>query len=315
MKYLITGGAGFIGSHLAEHLIARGDKVTILDNRSPAYRVPKAYYVQGCVMDDTVVDPLVKSHDATFHLAAVVGFANVMADPALTISTSIYGSGIVLNSAYEHGKRVLFTSTSACYGKTVNGGEPVSETAPATFGPTSISSWSYAYAKAVDECLALAYRKSHGAAVIIARVFNTVGPRQSADAGFVLPRFVQRALAGEPLEVHSPGTQTRTFCHVKDTVQGLASLMECDKALGEIVNIGGTETIGIWELAQKVRAFTESRSTIKLVEQPYGPGYENVEDRKPNLDKAWTLFRYLPRYGLEDMIRDVVEEHMERMVA
>jgi len=313
MRYLITGGAGFIGSHLAETLITRGDQVTILDTRRPIVKTG-ALVIQGDVQDPELIEPLVKSHDATFHLAAVVGFKNVLDDPFGTISTSLYGTADVLHYARKHGRRVLYTSTSAVYGKTVNGGQPVRESDPCLLGPTTTPSWSYAYAKAADECLALAYHRQHATPVIIARVFNTVGPRQSAEAGFVLPRFVQQAIRGEPLTVHSPGDQTRTFCHVKDTARGLAELMECDDALGEVVNTGGTETISMWDLAEKVIDLTESRSPSELREAPY-VGYDNVTDRKPCLDKAWDLIRYLPRYGLDGMIHDVVQEHTERMAA
>jgi len=314
VRYLITGGAGFIGSHLAEHLITHGDQVTVLDLRRPAYRVQGAFYVQGDVQDPALVGPLVKNHDAIFHLAAVVGFARVLGDPFKTITTSLYGTAGVLHYARKHHRRVLLTSTSAVYGKTVNGGQPVKESDASLLGPTTTPSWSYAYAKAADECLALAYHRQYETPAIIARVFNTVGPRQSADAGFVLPRFVRQALNGDALTVHTPGSQTRTFCHVKDVVRGLAELMECDQAVGEVVNIGGTETISMWDLAERVIDATESTSSPLLADAPY-TGYDNVTDRTPCLDKAWDLIHYLPRYGLEEMIDDVVQEHTERMAA
>lgn len=313
MKYLITGGAGFIGSHLTQRLLSAGNKVTVCDLRRST--ITGATYVRGDVMDGPLVETLVKTHDAVFHLAAVVGFANVMDDPTGTITTSLYGTGVVLHACYEHKKRVLLTSTSAVYGKTANGGQEVRETDPCLMGNTGVRSWSYAYAKAADECLAMAYHQQHKVPAIVARVFNTVGARQSADAGFVLPRFVEQALAEKPMTVHAPGDQTRTFCHVTDTVDGLARLMECDRALGEVVNIGGTETISMWDLALTVRQHVESPSPVHLVEHEYGPGYDNVEDRRPNLEKAYALFRYVPKYTLADMIQDVVEEHMERMAA
>lgn len=311
----MTGGGGFIGSHLAEHLITRGDQVTVLDNRRPSHKIDGAVVLQGDVMDPELMEPLVRDHDATFHLASVVGFANVMRDPLSTVTTTLYGGAEVLHFSTKYKKRVLITSTSAVYGKTVNGGAPVKETDPCLFGPTTTKSWSYAYAKAADECLALAYHEEFETPAIIARVFNTVGQRQSADAGFVLPRFVSQALQNAPLTVHAPGTQTRTFAHVRDTARGLADLMECDRAVGQVVNIGGTETISMWDLALKVKQFTESPSQVALVEQPYGAGYDNVSDRKPCLDKAWDLFRYLPRYGLDEMIHDVVEDFELRKVA
>lgn len=315
MRYLITGGAGFIGSHLAEHLTTRGDKVTVLDVNRPTHSVTGVTYLQGDVMDPELVEPLIERHDATFHLAAVVGFANVMADPLATVTTSLYGTAEVLYLSHKHNKRVLLTSTSAVYGKTVNGGDAVREDEACLFGPTTTRSWCYAYAKAADECLALAYHAQEATPVIIARVFNTVGPRQSGDAGFVLPRFVRQAVRGEPLSVHTPGSQTRTFCHVKDTARGLADLMECDKALGEVVNIGGAETISMLDLAHRVVSLSESRSRVALVEAPYGPGYDNVTDRKPDLSKAHRLFGYKPGYDLDTMIYDAIEDHNLKVAA
>lgn len=315
MKYLVTGGAGFIGSHLTEHLVTRGDQVTVLDKTAPPFTVPTATYIQGDVMDPDAIEPLIESHDATFHLASVVGFAHVMRDSLSTIQTTLYGGAEVLHFSWKYNKRLLLTSTSAVYGKTANGGAPLKETDPCLFGPTTTSSWSYAYAKAADECLALAYHRQYETPTIIARVFNTCGPRQSGDAGFVLPRFVAAGVRGDAMQVHAPGTQTRTFAHVRDTACGLAHLMECDKAVGEVVNIGGTETISMWDLALKVKEYTESPSAVRLVDHGYGDGYENVNDRKPCLDKAWELFRYLPKYGLDEMIRDVVEDYELRKVA
>lgn len=315
LRWLITGGAGFIGSHLAETLIARGDTVTVLDKERPLYSVTGATYVEGDVMDPDVIEPLIQHHDATFHLAAIVGFANVMRDPLSTVTTSLYGTAEVLHFSHVYDKRVLLTSTSAVYGKTVNGGDAVREDEACLFGPTSTRSWCYAYAKAADECLALAYHAMHDTPVIIARVFNTVGPRQSADAGFVLPRFVRQAVRGEPLSVHTPGTQTRTFCHVRDTAEGLARLMECDKALGEVVNIGGTETISMLDLAHRVVGLSESASRVVMVDQPYGPGYDNVTDRKPDIGKAHRLFGYRPKYDLDTMIADAIEDHNLKVAA
>jgi len=315
VRYLLTGGAGFIGSHLAEQLVTLGDQVTVLDLNRPTYSVTGATYVQGDIMDEELLEPLIKTHDATFHLAAVVGFANVMREPTRTIQTSSMGTSEVLYFAHKYEKRVLFTSTSAVYGKTSNGGYPVREDDPCLFGPTSTRSWSYAYAKAADECLALAYHQEYQLPVIVARLFNTVGPRQSAEAGFVLPRFVDQAVRGDALTVHSPGSQTRTFCHVKDTARGLADLMECDKALGEIVNIGGCDTISMWDLAYRVIDLTESPSQVLLTDSGYGPGYDNVMDRTPNLTKARDLIRYRPQYGLDEMIHDAVAEYDLKEVA
>lgn len=314
MRYLITGGAGFIGSHLAEHLISRGDQVTSLDDAVRHHRVPGVYYVRASVTEEKVVRPLVEHHDAVFHLASIVGFANVMAKPKLTILTSTVGSAVLFAIAAKFKKRVLFTSTSAVYGRATDGGIPACETDDVRLGPTTTASWCYAYAKAVDECLAFTYATTDHLPVIVCRLFNTVGPRQSAEAGFVLPRFVRQALNGVPLTVHAPGTQTRTFCHVKDTTRALSDLMECDSAVGHLVNVGGTETVSMAALAERVVAVTESHAQPRLVEHPYGPGYDNVVDRKPDLTKLRGLISYTPTWYLDDMIHDTAL-HLEDAAA
>jgi UDP-glucose 4-epimerase len=272
------------------------------------HETPHVTHIQGDVTSPATVEDLVRDHDAVFHLAAVVGFANVMRDPLRTLYTSINGTHTVLHACYKHKKRMLLTSTSAVYGRAAETPEGVYEDDDGMLGPTARPSWSYAYAKAVDECFAFAYHRQYRVPVIITRVFNTVGPRQSADAGFVLPRFAQSAVKGTPLEVHSPGTQSRTFCHVMDVARGLAQLMECDAAVGEQVDIGGTHTISMWDLAVLVRRIANSQSAIQLVPQPYGPGYDNVQDRKPALAKARRLFGYRPLIPLEKIVQDVVSE-------
>lgn len=302
MRYLITGGAGFIGSHLAEYLIDQGDQVTSLDIAATHYRVPGVYYVHGNVMDEKLIRAVVPRHDAVFHLASVCGFATVMREPVRTIQSGTLGAAWVFAVAAEHQKRVLFTSTSAVYGR--NGASYAKETDDAHLGSTGTVSWSYAYTKALNECLAFSYATEDHLPVIVCRLFNTVGPRQSAEAGFVLPRFVRQALAGEPLTVHKPGSQARTFCHVKDTVGALAGLMECDDAVGQLVNVGGIERVSMERLAERVVEVTHSPSVIRLVDQPYGPGYDNVTDRSPDLTKLQSLTGYTPHYGLDKMIRD-----------
>jgi len=303
VRYLITGGSGVIGSHLAIHLISRGDAVTVLD-LLPS-RTAGAAFVQGNVMDFEVMTPLIQHHDAVFHLAAIVGFARVMQEPIRTIRTSINGTQIVLELCRKFNKRLLFSSTSAIYGRTADSARPVHESDPCKLGPPAVRSWCYAYAKAAEECLALAYHQERQVPVMIARLFNTVGPGQSAEAGFVLPRFVQAAICNQPLYVHSPGTQTRTFGHVKDVSEGLATMMECDKAVGEIVNLGGTETISMEGLADRTVELLESRSTVEIVPDPYGVGYENVAHRCPDLQKAARLFGYKPHRTLDEMITDI----------
>jgi len=304
MRYLVTGGSGFIGSHLVEYLLAQGDQVTVVDI---VHRPTKAMFVAGSVTDESLMDALIEKHDAVFHLASVVGFANVLRSTKRTILTSTIGSGEVFHIAAKHRKRTLFTSTSAVYGRWANGGAPVKESEDVVLGPTSTASWSYAYAKATDEALAFAYAREERLPVIVCRVFNTVGPRQSAEAGFVLPRFVRQAVQDQPLTVHKPGTQTRTFCHVKDTVAALARLMECDAAPGQLVNVGGNQTASILELADMVCDLSESSSRIAIVEPPY-VGYDNVTDRAPDLTKLRGLINFAPQYRLGDMISDTIEE-------
>lgn len=305
MRYLVTGGAGFIGGHLVERLTTESHTVVVLDINRPTVPVGAVYYVQGDVRDRRVLGPLVAQADAVFHLAAVVGFAHVMGDMRQTVLTNTEGTAAVLLECQLWRKRVLLTSTSACYGRATNGNHPVRETDDGVLGPPTTTSWSYAYAKAADECLAFAYHREHQVPVIVTRLFNTVGPRQSAEAGFVLPRFVQQALTGQPLTVYAPGTQTRTFGHVRDVVDGLARLMECDGAVGELVNLGGSQTISMWNLAEYVRARLQSSSPIEVIAPPYGVGYDNVVDRTPDLSKVGRLIGYTPRLGLAEMIYDV----------
>lgn len=309
MHYLITGGAGFIGTHLARHLVTQGHDVVSLDIRATD-PVDGVTYVQGDVRDHRVLAPLVANCDAVFHLAAVVGFANVMTKMRETITTNTAGTENVLHYAQLCGKKVLLTSTSACYGRATNTGELVREDQDGILGPTSTTSWSYAYAKAVDEALAFSYHQEFGLPVVVARVFNTVGPGQSGDAGFVLPRFVERALGGDALRVHAPGSQGRTFAHVLDVVRALAALMECDQANGQLVNVGGTARTTMLGLATKVIAQLESDSTFEIVDSGYGDGYDNVTDRAPDLTKLKRLTGLSPVLTLSDMIRDVALHEM-----
>lgn len=305
MRYLISGGGGFIGTHLATTLTARGDHVSVLDLHTPQVPVGGVYYIQGDVRDHRLLAPLLKQVDGVFHLAAVVGFANVMGRMLETVTTNTLGTETVLHYADLCRKRVLLTSTSACYGRGNGSDHPVKETDDGHLGPSRTGSWAYAYAKAADECLGFAYHQERNLPVIVARVFNTVGPGQSAEAGFVLPRFVRQALAGEDLTVYRPGTQTRTFAHVQDITDALAGLMECDQAVGELVNVGGNETTSIRHLAERVITVTHSESVIADVEQPYGAGYDDIHDRKPDIAKIGRLLGWVPRYTLDDMIADV----------
>lgn len=310
-RVLVTGGAGFIGTHLCRALTLQRHSVTVLDVRQPTAYVPTVQYVQGDVRDDALVGHLMKQTDQTYHLAAVVGFANVMTEQRKTIQTSTEGTATVLHHACLTHQPVLLTSTSACYGR----GKPqekVREDADGVLGPTWKTSWSYAYAKACDETLAFSYHAERGLPVTVARLFNTVGPGQSADAGFVLPRFVGQALRGDPLTVHTPGSQTRTFAHVSDTVRGLIGLMDCPQARGELVNVGGTENWAMTSLAERVIDLLGSKSRVEMTEAPYHPNhYDNVTDRMPDLTKIFTLTGYAPMYTMDDMIQDTARELTE----
>jgi UDP-glucose 4-epimerase len=310
MRYLVTGGSGFIGRHLTQALMERGDSVLVLDTALPvlSWPLPAEYeYRQVNVTDFSGVKAAMAGCDGVFHLAAVVGFANVMADPIRTILTNTAGTDVVLQCAADLGIPVLLTSTSAVYGRSTNGGQPVTEEVDGLLGPTSTTSWSYAYAKACDEALAFAYHRYRDLPVVVARLFNTVGPYQSAEAGFVLPRFVRAALAGEPLQVHRPGTQTRTFVHVRDVVRVLVALFEHPEARGQVVNVGGTATVSIANLAHLVIGVLSSTSSIQTVSQPYGQGYDNVSERKPDLTRLQALLGWLPNTPIEVMIRDTAE--------
>lgn len=311
MRYLITGGAGMIGSHLAEALIARDDQVTILDigKDNP---VPAAMHIIGNVTDPDLVQRIVNKHDAVFHLAAVVGFANVLNNVRKTVTTSTLGSQTVFHHCAMQSKRVLFTSSSAVYGRATDTKTPVEETDDVQLGPTTTASWAYAYAKAAEECLALAYHRERRMSVVIARVFNTVGPRQKAQAGFVFPKFAEAIRRHQPVPVYAPGTQGRTYCHVQDTVRALIALMD-HSVDGEVVNVGGVETATTIDLAKRMIALSGTNVTVKFIEPPYS-GYDNVLHRRPCLDKLRRLTGVVPQFGLDRMIQDVLAEHAAAVV-
>lgn len=311
MRVLVTGGSGFIGRHLTAELEQQGHQVRILDLRTPTPWNPSADFWLCNVTDYVGVQAAMTDCEAVCHLAAVVGFANVMADPINTILTNTTGTDNVLRCAADMNLPVLLTSTSAVYGRSTNGGHPVRETMDGLLGPTPTTSWSYAYAKACDEALAFAYHHQRGLPVVVARLFNTVGPYQSAEAGFVLPRFVRAALSGAPLEVHSPGSQMRTFVHVRDVCRALAALMTCKEAVGQVVNVGGFCHISIHKLAERVCRILNSKSEIRVVDPPWeSKSYDNVTDRAPDVRKINRLIHWEPQLTLVDMIGDVAQELM-----
>jgi UDP-glucose 4-epimerase len=314
MNYLLTGGCGFVGSHLADHLLAAGHGVLVLDDLSTgAYRNIAHLdgragfrFMQGTVLDAALVSEAMATCDAVFHLASAVGVKLIMERPVETIETIFQGTDVVLRAACRYRTPVLLTSTSEVYGKSEN--VPFQEDGDRLEGPTTKHRWAYACAKALDEFLALAHWKQSRLPVIVTRLFNTVGPRQTGQYGMVVPTFVRRALAGEPLEVHGDGLQRRCFAHVHDVVEALAALMECPEAHGEVVNVGSQEETTILELATRVKALTGGRGEIRLLPyaQVYGDGFEDMRRRIPALDKVRRLIGWKPRRTLDDILRDVI---------
>lgn len=315
MRYLVTGGCGFVGSHLADHLIAAGDDVVALDNLSTGgYRNvahldgnPRFRMLIGSVLDSGLVLEAVRDCDAVFHLASAVGVRLIMEQPTQTIQTIFQGTDNVLNHARRYRKPVLITSTSEVYGKSAD--VPFREDGDRLEGPTNKHRWAYACAKALDEFLALAHWKETRLPVVVARLFNTVGPRQSGQYGMVVPLFVRAALAGEPLTVHGDGSQTRCFGHVADIVDGIARLLKSPRAYGEVVNLGSTEEVSVRDLASRVVELTGGRSSIRYVthESVYGKDFEDMQRRVPSITKARELIGWQPKRNLDDILRDVIE--------
>jgi len=310
---LITGGAGFIGSHLADELVRRGRSVTVLDDLSTgrasniAHLVgtPPFEFVEGSVTDAPLVRDLVASHDRVFHLAAAVGVRLVIDQPVQTIETNVGGASNVMAAAAGAGTPVLVASTSEAYGKSA--ALPFREDADVVLGPTSRRRWAYASSKLLDEFLALAHRIESGTRVVIARLFNTIGPRQTGTYGMVVPRFVTQAMEGDPLTVYGPGTQRRCFSDVADVVPAMPDLLECPGADGEVVNIGNTESISIEDLAKLVVEVTGSRSEIVRVpyDEAYPAGFEDMEARTPDLSRARRLIGFAPRITLRESVERI----------
>lgn len=313
MKYLITGGCGFIGSHLAERLIADDHHVTVLDDLSTGKMANVASIEHhanfrvmiGSICDDALVSKAVQDCDMIFHLASAVGVRLIMEKPIETIDTIVTGTQVVLKNANRYNKPTLLTSTSEVYGKSTS--VPFMEDGDRLEGPTTKHRWAYACAKALDEFLAMAYWKSNHFPVVVVRLFNTVGPRQSGQYGMVIPNFVQRALAGETLQVYGTGAQSRCFCHVADIVRGLVGLMNCPNALGEVVNLGSTFEITMTQLAERIISETGSTSKIEYLsyESVFGDGFEDMLRRVPSIAKAKQLIEWTPEHSLEKIIADV----------
>ena len=314
MKILVTGGAGFIGSHLAERLVGDGHRVTVLDNLSTgsldnlgALKGRAGFECAiGSVRDASLVHELVQGCDVVFHLAAAVGVNLILDRPSLSIHTNINGTENVLHAASAQKKLVIIASTSEVYGKSQK--TPFSESDDLVLGSTANLRWSYACAKALDECLALAYSQEKKLSAIIARLFNTTGPRQTGHYGMVLPRFVNQALKGEPITVYGTGAQSRCFAHVGDVVESLVRLMSTPGATGDVFNVGNDQEISIDELARKVKQLTSSASPIRKLpyNEAYGPGFEDMVRRVPDVRKLERVIGYRPRTPLDKIIADVV---------
>jgi UDP-glucose 4-epimerase len=316
MRALLTGGAGFVGSHLAEALLAGGHQVVVLDDLSTGSidniahlkHTPGFEYVIDTVMNEPLTAELVDRADVVFHLAAAVGVKLIVEAPVRTIETNVHGTEIVLKHGAKKGRLTIVFSTSEVYGKST--AVPFHEDADLVMGPTPKHRWAYACSKAIDEFLALAYHKERGLPVIIARLFNTVGPRQTGRYGMVIPNFVRQALLGEPITVHGDGTQTRSFTYVGDVVRALIGLVQEPRAVGEVFNIGNNEEISILKLAERVREAANSKSEIVLVpyDQAYEAGFEDMPRRVPDLTKIRKLIGYAPTLGLTDILERVIED-------
>lgn len=310
MRYLITGGAGFIGSHLAERLLEKGDRVVLLDNLSTGsmenIRHLKGsdhleYHLDG-IENQHLLAELVDDAEVIIHLAAAVGVKLIVESPVRTIETNVNGTQLILEAASKKKKLVLLASTSEVYGK--NSQVPFREDADLVLGPTTKGRWSYAASKALDEFLALSYWKEKRQPVIVMRFFNTVGPRQTGRYGMVLPNFVKRALSNEAIEVYGDGKQSRCFCDVRDTIEALLRLIPLEHAVGEVINIGSTEEITIEDLAKMVKHRTSSTSAIHYIpyEKAYEPGFEDMMRRVPSIDKLHSLTGFRPQTSLAEII-------------
>ncbi|MCA9471172.1 MAG: GDP-mannose 4,6-dehydratase [Nitrospirales bacterium] len=323
MRVLITGGAGFIGSHLAEAMIQRGDEVFIIDDLStgsveniePLQSHPRFHCTFDTVMNRSVMAELVDHADCIFHLAAAVGVRLIVESPVRTIETNVKGTEVVLDLASKKKKTVVIASTSEVYGKSAS--IPFCEDGDLVMGTTTKGRWSYACSKALDEFLALAYWKEKQVPTIIVRLFNTVGPRQTGQYGMVIPRFIQQALVGLPLTVFGTGKQSRCFTWVGDVVNALIQLSCRPEAVGEIYNIGSTQEVRILELALLIKEMTGSASEIQFTpyDQAYESGFEDMERRVPSLRKIQTLIGYAPTLDLHGIVREVIECTKQRELA
>ncbi len=317
MNVLITGGAGFIGSHLAERLISQGDEVWAIDDLSTGSIAnitaahlqshPRFHLVIDTCLNEAVMNELINRVDHVYHMAAVVGVKLVVDSPVRTLETNLKTSEIVFSLAHRFRKKVLLASTSEVYGRHFEN-KPLKETDERIYGPTTVGRWSYAGAKAIDEFMALAYHRERDLDVVIVRFFNTVGPRQTGQYGMVIPRFVQSALEGRPINVYGDGNQSRSFTYVGDAVTAITGLMRYPQAVGEVYNVGNGEEIAIIDLARKVKSMTNSNSEIRFVsyDVAYGKGFEDMEFRTPDITKINDAIGYRPTVNLDNILRRVI---------
>lgn len=316
VRNLITGGAGFIGSHLAEHLLGLGEHVIVWDNLSTGRMSnlrrclthPHFRYILSDITTDPAFPSVVEQVDVVYHLAAAVGVQLIVNDPVRTIETNILGTEVALKAASKFGKRIFVASTSEVYGKGTK--MPFSEDDDVLYGPTTKRRWNYAISKAIDEFLLFAYHESHALPGVVGRFFNTVGPRQVPYYGMVIPRFIQQARQNEPMTVYGDGSQSRCFGHVLDMVPAIHKLVHCEAALGQVVNLGSDREITIKDLACHIRQRLGSTSELRYVpyEQAYRPGFEDMERRVPDLRRAHALIGFRPTRTLDDVIDDIIAE-------
>lgn len=314
-RYLVTGGAGFIGSHVCDALVARGDSVVVLDNLSTGISHnldqlvghPSFDFISGSILDANLVSTVVSSVDHVLHFAAAVGVFTIVDKPLESLTTNLRGTENVLEAAAKFGKPVLIASSSEIYGTAGSDGRALNEESDRIVGSPLKSRWSYSEAKAIDESMAIFYHLERGLPVRLIRFFNTVGPRQVGSYGMVVPRFVEAALNGAPLSVYGTGNQSRCFCHVYDAVSAVLAIIDSDKAIGQVFNVGNDVEITIGELAKKVIDITKSHSSIEMIpyEDAYAPGFEDMQRRIPDISKIKSVIGWSPKLGLEEIIKDI----------